>query len=122
MTERHPLRVVARHHGSARVQDLSRELSITIGAASKMVDRLERDGLASRRAHPQDRRSSLVDLTDSGQRAGRTGERVARAVVADLLGDAEDLATLLAGIDRLQARLDSHTAGATAGATAGVRA
>lgn len=52
--------------GSARVQDISGEMAITVGAASKVVDRLERDGLAQRSAHPTDRRSSIVSLSERG--------------------------------------------------------
>jgi DNA-binding MarR family transcriptional regulator len=61
------LRVIERHPGSARVADLQDELRITVGAASKLVDRLERDGLARRRPNPTDRRSSLLDLTETGR-------------------------------------------------------
>ena len=49
----HALRLLDRLGGNGRVQDLSEGLSITIGAASKLVDRLERDGLAARRRHPK---------------------------------------------------------------------
>jgi DNA-binding MarR family transcriptional regulator len=45
----HAVRVVDRYGGDARVQDLSGAIGITAGAASKLVDRLERDGLAFRR-------------------------------------------------------------------------
>ncbi|MGO4858517.1 MarR family winged helix-turn-helix transcriptional regulator [Arthrobacter sp. 2MCAF14] len=60
------LRVVRVHAGACRVQEVANDLAITIGAASKLVDRLERDGLAHRVAHPNDRRSSLVALTEQG--------------------------------------------------------
>ena len=38
----HALRLLERHRGLARVQDLSDDIGITVGAASKLVDRLER--------------------------------------------------------------------------------
>jgi DNA-binding MarR family transcriptional regulator len=49
-----------------RVHDIVRGLSITVGGASKTVDRLERDGLVARRPHPNDRRSSVIALTRTG--------------------------------------------------------
>jgi len=52
--------------GTSRVQDISGEMSITVGATSKLVDRLERDGLAARESNPDDRRSSIVVLTAAG--------------------------------------------------------
>src|SRR6478736_8714589 len=49
-----------------RVHDIVRGLSITVGGASKTVDRLERDGLVARLPHPSDRRSSVIALTRAG--------------------------------------------------------
>ena len=63
----HALRVVDRYDGQARVQDLSDDIGITVGAASKLVDRLERGGLAVRIPNPVDRRSSLISLTVPGR-------------------------------------------------------
>ena len=49
-----------------RVHDIVRGLSITVGGASKTVDRLGRDGLVARLPHPSDRRSSVIALTRAG--------------------------------------------------------
>ncbi|MFG1808006.1 MarR family winged helix-turn-helix transcriptional regulator [Streptomyces sp. NPDC049040] len=51
-----------------RVLDIVREVAITVGAASKAVDRLEAAGWCVRSAHPQDRRSSVLGLTPEGAR------------------------------------------------------
>jgi DNA-binding MarR family transcriptional regulator len=51
-----------------RVLDVVRDLAITVGAASKAVDRLEVAGWCLRSANPQDRRSSLLGLTPDGAR------------------------------------------------------
>src|SRR5688572_24346697 len=67
------LRVLERHDGRARVQDLSNDIGITVGAASKLVDRLERDGLAARSPNPANRRSSLIALTVAGEQALTSG-------------------------------------------------
>ncbi len=67
------LGVLADRDGSCRVQDIADDLCITVGAASKLVDRLEHQGLARRTANPRDRRSSLITLTDDGRRTHRAG-------------------------------------------------
>ncbi|WP_207913871.1 MarR family transcriptional regulator [Micromonospora sp. KC213] len=51
-----------------RIQDIAEEFSITVGGTSKVVDRLEAAGLCARRANPNDRRSSVVELTPEGRR------------------------------------------------------
>ncbi|MCC6438711.1 MAG: MarR family transcriptional regulator [Acidimicrobiales bacterium] len=51
-----------------RVQDIADEFSITVGGTSKVIDRLESNGLCVRRANPNDRRSSIVELTPDGRR------------------------------------------------------
>jgi DNA-binding MarR family transcriptional regulator len=39
-----------------------------VGGTSKVVDRLEAAGLCKRRANPNDRRSSVVELTSEGRK------------------------------------------------------
>ncbi|MEV0222436.1 MarR family transcriptional regulator [Streptomyces sp. NPDC050704] len=51
-----------------RIQDIAEEFSITVGGTSKVVDRLEVAGLCQRRANPNDRRSSIVELTPEGRK------------------------------------------------------
>ncbi|MFE7901049.1 MarR family winged helix-turn-helix transcriptional regulator [Streptomyces sp. NPDC057424] len=51
-----------------RIQDIAEEFSITVGGTSKVVDRLESAGLCERRANPNDRRSSVVELTSEGRK------------------------------------------------------
>ncbi|WP_114558427.1 MarR family winged helix-turn-helix transcriptional regulator [Desertihabitans aurantiacus] len=60
--------------GPSRVQDLSRELSLTVGGTSKLVDRLEAAGLCTRTANPADRRSSVITLTAAAQPLLEDGE------------------------------------------------
>ncbi|RGE19601.1 MarR family winged helix-turn-helix transcriptional regulator [Leucobacter sp. wl10] len=50
-----------------RVQDLATEFVITVGGTSKVVDRIEQAGLLRRVANPDDRRSSLLELTRHGK-------------------------------------------------------
>lgn len=51
-----------------RVRDLMSTLVITIGGASKLVDRVEASGHCRRLPNPQDGRSSHLELTDLGRR------------------------------------------------------
>jgi MarR family transcriptional regulator, organic hydroperoxide resistance regulator len=62
-----PMQVIARRP-SCRVYDIAEKLSITIGGTSKLVDRIEAAGYCVRRANPDDRRSSIIELTASGRR------------------------------------------------------
>lgn len=107
------LRAIARHTPAARVNELSRDLGITIGAASKFVDRLERDGLAARSPHPDDRRSSLITLTQTGERARSEGEGALARSLDRLVGDV-DLTPAMSLLDELQARLVTRAEGAVA--------
>lgn len=95
--------------GSARVQDISHRMAITVGATSKVVDRLERAGLAVRTAHPTDRRSSLVVLTDKGASALEAADDAAETHLRDALGAviSNDEAEGLLG-DLVRLRADSR--------------
>jgi DNA-binding MarR family transcriptional regulator len=54
-------------HGDRGQNDLGYDLGLTSGAATALVDRLERQGVAERFPHPSDRRRVLVRLTDQGE-------------------------------------------------------
>jgi MarR family transcriptional regulator, organic hydroperoxide resistance regulator len=60
--------VIAEVEG-CRVQDLAAELGVSAGRASKLADRLTAVGCCRRLPNPDDRRSSLVQLTPAGQRS-----------------------------------------------------
>jgi DNA-binding MarR family transcriptional regulator len=53
---------------ACRVYDIAGELGITTGGTSKLVDRIEASGYCRRLPNPDDRRSSLVELTADGRR------------------------------------------------------
>jgi DNA-binding MarR family transcriptional regulator len=59
-------------HGPSSIRKIAAGLSITVPAASQLVDRLVHKGLVVREHSREDRRLARVDLTDEG-----------RAVVAD---------------------------------------
>ncbi len=60
------MNVVHRRPG-CRVLDVARALSITVGGASKVVDRVEASGWCRRVPHPRDGRSNVLELTERGQ-------------------------------------------------------
>jgi len=62
-----PMSVIDRVPG-CRVYDIANELGITTGGTSKLVDRIEASGYCRRLPNPDDRRSSLLELTEEGRR------------------------------------------------------
>jgi MarR family transcriptional regulator, organic hydroperoxide resistance regulator len=50
-----------------RVLDIAQELSITVGGASKVVDKVEAAGWCRRQPNPTDGRSNLIQLTEAGE-------------------------------------------------------
>ena len=101
------LRCVRRHSGACRVHELRHDLQITVGAASKLADRLERDGLAVRAPNPDDRRSSLIALTERGTRARRAAAEVRDGVLRTAIDPDGEQAALKA-IANLQQQLDDY--------------
>ncbi|MEN0128858.1 MAG: MarR family winged helix-turn-helix transcriptional regulator [Brevundimonas sp.] len=92
---------VIRDQPSCRVLDISRTIDITVGAASKSVDRLEAQGWCQRSVDPADRRSSVLSLTPAGTDAVDRAEAVFREATRDALGavlsepDLRELARIL---------------------------
>ncbi len=68
-----------------RVGDLAQALGVTVGGTSKLVDRIERNGLIRREPDPNDRRASKVALTPEGEHlataASETYEAEMKAVL-----------------------------------------
>lgn len=48
------------------MSELANRLSVTKGAVSQVIKRLESQGLVQRSAHPEDSRASLISLTSKG--------------------------------------------------------
>jgi DNA-binding MarR family transcriptional regulator len=99
-----PMRVMATTPG-CRVFDIAAQLQITVGAASKTVDRVEAAGHCVRRPNPGDRRSSLIELTEAGVAALADAEVVfedeVQARVGAVLSPAE-LTQLVRLLERLR--------------------
>jgi len=112
-----PMQVIDRLT-SCRVHDIARELSITVGGTSKLVDRIEASGYCLRRSNPDDRRSSIITLTTAGQRILADATAAFQDELELRLGsvlfprEVQQLSTTLAKLRRAAARID--TAGKTA--------
>jgi DNA-binding MarR family transcriptional regulator len=73
---------VLMRHGTMRLRDLAEHLRIAPRSATEVVDDLESRGLVERGPDPDDRRATLVHLTDPGREIGGA-VRAARAADAD---------------------------------------
>ncbi|TDU20077.1 MarR family transcriptional regulator [Arthrobacter sp. JUb115] len=99
-----------RHREGQRVHDVAREFVITVGGASKVIDRIEAAGLCRRVPNPNDRRSTLIVLTAAGKaRVDETApvfeDELARRFSA-ILGSAE-LDRMAAGLRLLRSASDT---------------
>ena len=61
---------VLMHHGVMRLSELSDHLHIAARSTTEVVDALQERGLVERRPDPNDRRATLVALTEEGTRVG----------------------------------------------------
>ena len=82
---------------NCRVLDIVREVAITVGAASKAVDRIEAAGWCQRSSNPHDRRSSYLTLTPAGQRMLAEATPTFTAELTDQLAMAGDQALAQSG-------------------------
>lgn len=92
----------------ARVDDIVREVDIRTGTASKAVDRLESAGWVRRAPNPNDRRSCLLTLTDSGaallEAATPTFDEAVHALTDNALS-ADESHALASALAKLRAAL-----------------
>ncbi len=111
------LRIIGGRPG-CRVQDIADEVAITVGATSKGVDRIEAAGWVGRRPNPENRRSSLIELTAAGRQllaaATPTFEDGLRRWLADPLGG-RSLDQLAAGLATLRRTVEEAQVGTPTG-------
>ena len=69
-----------------RMQELAEAVHLSQSALSRVVGRLEADGLVMRKMCPQDRRGIYACLTDEGRARYKAARPTHRAVLADTLG------------------------------------
>ncbi|TDC82951.1 MarR family transcriptional regulator [Micromonospora sp. KC606] len=100
-----------------RMTDLAAQTSLSTSGVTRVVDRMERDGLLCRRACPSDRRSSHAMVTASGlKRLNETIPGHLRIIEQWFTGQLEPDA-LAATLDGLRRVRDAVHPGATAGST-----
>lgn len=80
-----PMQVID-SHPRCRVYDIARTLSITTGGTSKVVDAIEAAGHCRRRPNPDDRRSSIIELTPAGERLLVRATRTFEAELEERVG------------------------------------
>ena len=54
------------HMGTPTMKALAGRLGVTTGTLTAMIDRLEKEKLVVRKRNPNDRRSTMLELTESG--------------------------------------------------------
>lgn len=80
------LHQLSRAGESLPLGQLAERLSCVKSNVTQLVDRLEADGLVSRAADPNDRRSRLAVMTASGRKAYAKGSEIQLQVEKELFG------------------------------------
>ncbi|WP_312439722.1 MarR family transcriptional regulator [Janthinobacterium sp.] len=89
--------------GSRRMHELADTLAIERYNLTRLVDRLEKDGLVTRSRSSEDGRAAFVSITTAGRALRKKMWRVYQATVADLFlaqFSADERASLHAALER----------------------
>lgn len=90
-------------HGM-RMQDLAEHALLSKSGGTRLIDRMEREGLVARRACPTDRRGTYVVLTSKGRRTLHAADPAARAAVDRHFSsnvEPAESAAMLAALERI---------------------
>lgn len=92
-------------HGAMRMKELANRLGITTGTLTVQIDKLVNGGFIARRPHHSDRRSILVELTESGQKTYSEHDALHLALTQDISAQLTDneRATLLTCLTKINA-------------------
>jgi DNA-binding MarR family transcriptional regulator len=74
------------HHDQRRMQELGEAVHLSQSALSRVVGRLENDGLVTRHLCREDRRGVMVCITDEGRGRYEAARPAHRAALAEALG------------------------------------
>ena len=101
--------------GPSTQQTLATALKVSPRNVTGLVDALEAGGFVARRAHPSDRRATLVTLTDRGRTVMTEMEQQRSQIAAELVADLDpaELKTFRQGLDKVAGRLQALTQAAT---------
>lgn len=92
-------------HGPLRMKELADRMGVTTGTLTVLVDRLEQKALVRRVPNPADRRSYLVELTETGAKRYREHDtlhdRLTRELTADM--DKEEIEALARALEKMNA-------------------
>ena len=101
--------------GPSTQQTLATGLKVSPRNVTGLVDALEAGGFVARRAHPSDRRATLVTLTDRGRTVMTEMEQQRSQIAAELVADLDpaELETFRQGLDKVAGRLQALTQAAT---------
>ena len=81
---------VLMRHGTMRLSELTEHLHIAARSTTEVVDGLQDRGLIERRQDPDDRRATLVALTEKGDRIGSAIQEARRAETEAFFGALSD--------------------------------
>jgi DNA-binding MarR family transcriptional regulator len=70
--------------GSCKMSEVGVRLGVTPRNVTKLVDGLESEGLVARKPHPDDRRVTLLSLTDEGMRVCKESMLANHAAISQL--------------------------------------
>lgn len=108
------LNQLARRPDGMTFVELSRQLLVTAGNLTGIVDRLQSEGLVRRAPHPEDRRAIRLTLTPRGWKAVSTAVPTHHGAIARLMAtlSPRELQTLRTLLGRLRDRLETRLTGA----------
>jgi DNA-binding MarR family transcriptional regulator len=94
--------------GSLSPREVADKVGLTPSTVTALLDRLEAAGLATRAAHPTDRRKSVVTITDQGREMLVQVQQWMRAALSELSPDR--LPDTVTALTELAAALDTQAA------------
>lgn len=90
--------------GALPLGRIGARLQVHPASVTNAVDRLEADGLVERRPHPEDGRTTLATITDTGRRTALVAtEALNEQVFGDLGWDRDELASMFESLRRFRA-------------------
>jgi DNA-binding MarR family transcriptional regulator len=100
--------------GSIKIKDLQRSSMLSSGGTTKRLDRLEAAGLIERHPDPNDRRGTLVGLSDAGRdlvdEAMPAITRYESRLIADAISSGRDRVAVESGLRQLLIAVEAASA------------